>query len=254
VTIAIVGKYTGLKDAYKSLIEALNHGGIANRVKVNLEWIESEVFEQEDPAPYLEKVHGILVPGGFGERGAEGKIAAARFAREHKVPYFGICYGMQMAVLDAARNLAGIEDAVSSEFDRSKGTAVVGIMTEWLKGNQLEKRAENGDLGGTMRLGAYPHPLKAGTKISEIYDSTDVSERHRHRYEVNIDFKERLEEAGLVFSGMSPDGLLPETIEYEDHPWFIGVQYHPELKSRPLDPHPLFASFVGAALEQSRLV
>ncbi|MAY61438.1 MAG: CTP synthetase [Rhizobiales bacterium] len=253
VTIAVVGKYTGLKDAYKSLIEALNHGGIANRVKVNLEWIESEVFEEEDPAPYLEKVHGILVPGGFGERGAEGKIRAAQFARERKVPYFGICFGMQMAVVEAARNLVGLEKASSSEFGPAK-EPVVGLMTEWLKGNQLEKRAVNGDLGGTMRLGAYPHPLKAGSLISEIYGSTEVSERHRHRYEVNIDYKERLEDAGLVFSGMSPDGLLPETVEYPDHPWFIGVQYHPELKSRPLDPHPLFASFVGAALEQSRLV
>ncbi|MCY0146742.1 CTP synthase [Hoeflea sp. G2-23] len=256
VTIAIVGKYTGLKDAYKSLIEALYHGGIANRVKVNLEWIESEIFEKEDPSPWLEKVHGILVPGGFGERGAEGKISAARFARERKVPYLGICYGMQMAVLDAARNLAGIEDAMSSEFDRKSGTHVVGIMTEWLKGNQLEKRAASGDLGGTMRLGAYPHPLKPGTLISEIYGSTEVSERHRHRYEVNIAFKDQLESAGLVFSGLSPDGLLPETVEYprDVHPWFIGVQYHPELKSRPLEPHPLFASFIEAALEQSRLV
>jgi CTP synthase len=196
------------------------------------------------------------VPGGFGERGAEGKISAAKFARERKVPYFGICYGMQMAVLDAARNLAGIEDAMSSEFDRENGTHVVGIMTEWLKGNQLEKRAADGDLGGTMRLGAYPHPLKPGSLISRIYGSTEVSERHRHRYEVNIAYKEQLEKAGLVFSGISPDGLLPETIEYPEdvHPWFIGVQYHPELKSRPLEPHPLFASFIEAALEQSRLV
>ena len=256
VTIAIVGKYTGLKDAYKSLIEALYHGGIANRVKVKLEWIESEIFEKEDPSPWLEKVNGILVPGGFGERGAEGKIAAAKFARERKVPYFGICYGMQMAVLDAARNLAGIKDAMSSEFDRKNGTHVVGIMTEWLKGNQLETRAENGDLGGTMRLGAYPHPLKSGSLIAGIYGSNEVSERHRHRYEVNIAFRDQLEAAGLVFSGISPDGLLPETIEYPQdvHPWFIGVQYHPELKSRPLEPHPLFASFIEAALEQSRLV
>ncbi len=256
VTIAIVGKYTGLKDAYKSLIEALYHGGIANRMKVNLEWIESEIFEKEDPAPYLEKVHGILVPGGFGERGAEGKIAAATFAREHKVPYFGICYGMQMAVLDAARNLAGIEDATSSEFAGGKGTHIVGLMTEWLKGNQLEKRSADGDLGGTMRLGAYPHPLKKGSLISEIYGSTEVSERHRHRYEVNIAYREQLEKAGLVFAGISPDGLLPETIEYptDVHPWFVGVQYHPELKSRPLEPHPLFASFIKAATAQSRLV
>lgn len=253
VTIAIVGKYTGLKDAYKSLIEALAHGGIANQTRVNIEWIESEVFESEDPSPHLEKVHGILVPGGFGARGAEGKIKAATFAREHRVPYFGICYGMQMAVLDAARNLAGIEDANSSEFERD-GTNVVGIMTEWLKGNQLEKREAAGDLGGTMRLGAYPHPLKKGSRISEVYNADSVNERHRHRYEVNVAFKDQLEAAGLIFSGLSPDGLLPETIEYEDHPWFIGVQYHPELKSRPFEPHPLFASFIRAAVEQSRLV
>jgi len=253
VTIAVVGKYTGLKDAYKSLIEALNHGGMANRVKVNLEWIESEVFESEDPATYLENVHGILVPGGFGERGSEGKIAAATFARERKVPYFGICFGMQMACIEAARSLAGIENASSTEFGPSK-EPVVGLMTECLKGNMLEKRTQAGDLGGTMRLGAYKATLKEGTRIAEIYGDTDISERHRHRYEVNIDYRERLEECGLVFSGLSPDGVLPETIEYADHPWFIGVQYHPELKSRPFEPHPLFSSFIAAALEQSRLV
>ncbi|MBZ9654789.1 CTP synthase [Phyllobacterium lublinensis] len=253
VTIAIVGKYTGLKDAYKSLIEALHHGGMANRVKVNLDWIESEIFEQEDPAPYLQKVHGILVPGGFGERGSEGKILAAKFAREKKVPYFGICFGMQMAVLEAARSLAGVENASSSEFGPTE-QPVVGLMTEWLKGNMLEKRAQSGDLGGTMRLGAYEALLKSGTRIADIYGSTDISERHRHRYEVNIDYKDRLEECGLVFSGMSPDGVLPETIEYPDHPWFIGVQYHPELKSRPFEPHPLFASFIHAAMAQNRLV
>jgi CTP synthase len=253
VTIAIVGKYTGLKDAYKSLIEALNHGGMANRVKVNLEWIESEVFESEDPATYLENVHGILVPGGFGERGAEGKISAATFARERKVPYFGICFGMQMACIEAARSLAGIENASSTEFGPSK-EPVVGLMTEWLKGNMLEKRTQAGDLGGTMRLGAYKASLKEGTRIADIYGDTEISERHRHRYEVNIDYRERLEECGLVFSGLSPDGVLPETIEYADHPWFIGVQYHPELKSRPFEPHPLFSSFIAAALEQSRLV
>ncbi|PRD42235.1 CTP synthetase [Phyllobacterium phragmitis] len=253
VTIAIVGKYTGLKDAYKSLIEALHHGGMANRVKVNLDWIESEVFEQEDPSPHLEKVHGILVPGGFGERGAEGKILAAKFARERKVPYFGICFGMQMACIEAARNLAGIENASSTEFGPTK-EPVVGLMTEWLKGNMLEKRSQAGDLGGTMRLGAYEAYLKAGTRIADIYGSSDIFERHRHRYEVNVDYKERLEACGLVFSGMSPDGVLPETIEYADHPWFVGVQYHPELKSRPFEPHPLFASFITAAVEQSRLV
>ena len=253
VTIAIVGKYTGLKDAYKSLIEALSHGGMANRVRVKLEWIESEIFEKEDPSPWLEKVHGILVPGGFGERGAEGKIAAARFARERKVPYFGICFGMQMACIEAARSLAGIENASSTEFGPAK-EPVVGLMTEWLKGNMLEKRRASGDLGGTMRLGAFKAALKEGTKIAEIYGSTEISERHRHRYEVNVDYKDRLEECGLVFSGMSPDGVLPETVEYADHPWFIGVQYHPELKSKPFEPHPLFASFINAAVEQSRLV
>lgn len=253
VTIAIVGKYTGLKDAYKSLIEALSHGGMANRVRVKLDWIESEVFEKEDPAPFLEKVHGILVPGGFGERGSEGKILAAKFARERKVPYFGICFGMQMACIEAARSLAGIENASSTEFGTTK-EPVVGLMTEWLKGNMLEKRQAAGDLGGTMRLGAYDARLTSGSKIAEIYGDTEISERHRHRYEVNIDYKQRLEDCGLVFAGMSPDGVLPETVEYPDHPWFIGVQYHPELKSRPLEPHPLFASFIEAAVEQSRLV
>lgn len=253
VTIAVVGKYTGLKEAYKSLIEALTHGGIANRVKVNLDWIEAEVFESEDAAPYLEKVNGILVPGGFGERGAEGKILAAKFAREHKVPYFGICFGMQMACIEAARNLADIKDASSSEFGPTK-EPVVGLMTEWLKGNMLEKRTASGDLGGTMRLGSYESILKSGTRIADIYGTTDIHERHRHRYEVNIDYVEALEKAGLTFSGMSPDGVLPETIEYADHPWFIGVQYHPELKSRPFEPHPLFASFIEAAVDQSRLV
>ncbi|MCF7645666.1 CTP synthase [Bacillus subtilis] len=253
VTIAVVGKYTGLKEAYKSLIEALTHGGIANRVKVNLDWIEAEVFENEDAAPYLEKVHGILVPGGFGERGAEGKILAAKFARERKVPYFGICFGMQMACIEAARNLAGIKDATSTEFGPASAP-VVGLMTEWLKGNMLEKRSASGDLGGTMRLGSYESVLKSGTRIADIYGTTDIHERHRHRYEVNIDYMDQLEKAGLTFSGLSPDGVLPETIEYADHPWFIGVQYHPELKSRPFEPHPLFASFIEAAMNQSRLV
>ncbi|MCV0396838.1 MAG: CTP synthase [Rhizobiaceae bacterium] len=253
VTIAVVGKYTGLKDAYKSLMEALAHGGMANRVRVKLDWIESEIFEKEDPSPWLEKVHGILVPGGFGERGSEGKIHAARFAREREVPYFGICFGMQMACIEAARSLAGIENASSTEFGPTT-EPVVGLMTEWLKGNMLEKRQAAGDLGGTMRLGAYEAKLTAGSRIAEIYGDTDISERHRHRYEVNIDYKQRLEDCGLIFAGMSPDGVLPETVEYPEHPWFIGVQYHPELKSRPFEPHPLFASFIAAAVEQSRLV
>jgi CTP synthase len=253
VTIAVVGKYTGMKDAYKSLIEALSHGGIANKVRVKLDWIESEVFESEDPAPMLEHVNGILVPGGFGQRGAEGKIKAAQFARERHVPYFGICFGMQMAVLEAARNLCGIADANSSEFGQTS-EPVVGLMTEWLKGNELEKRAAGGDLGGTMRLGAYPAMLSRGSRVAEIYGTTEISERHRHRYEVNTGYKGRLEQRGMRFSGMSPDGILPEIVEYDDHPWFIGVQFHPELKSRPFAPHPLFSSFIGAAVEQSRLV
>jgi CTP synthase len=253
VTIAVVGKYTGLKDAYKSLIEALSHGGIANKVKVNLDWIESEVFEREDPAPFLEHVNGILVPGGFGQRGAEGKIRAAQFARERHVPYFGICFGMQMAVVEAARNLCGIEAANSTEFGPTSAP-VVGLMTEWLRGNALEKRRADGDLGGTMRLGAYPAHLQPGSHVAAIYGTTEISERHRHRYEVNTNYKGRLEQRGMRFSGMSPDGILPEIIEYQDHPWFIGVQFHPELKSRPFEPHPLFSSFVEAAVEQSRLV
>ncbi|MBY0362298.1 MAG: CTP synthase [Phreatobacter sp.] len=253
VNIAIVGKYTGLKDAYKSLIEALAHGGIANKVKVNLEWIESEVFEHEDPSPYLQDVHGILVPGGFGQRGAEGKIRAARFARERKVPYFGICFGMQMAVIEAARNLAGVPQANSTEFGPTP-EPVVGLLTEWLRGNELQKRTAASDLGGTMRLGAYTAHLKPDSRIAAIYRSDVISERHRHRYEVNLDYRKRLEDKGLVFTGLSPDGVLPETIEYPDHPWFIGVQYHPELKSRPFEPHPLFRSFIEAAKAQSRLV
>ena len=253
VTIAIVGKYTGLKDAYKSLNEALIHGGMANRVRVNIEWIESEIFEKEDPTAYLENVDGILVPGAFGARGAEGKIAAVTFAREKKVPYFGICFGMQMAVVEAARNLAGIENANSTELDPDC-TPLVGLMTEWMKGNELEQRGITSDLGGTMRLGAYAATLKKNSKIAQAYGTQTISERHRHRYEVNRAYMAALEGKGLSFAGMSPDGLLPETIEYPDHPWFIGVQYHPELKSRPFEPHPLFTSFIAAALEQSRLV
>ncbi|MEX0842101.1 MAG: CTP synthase [Xanthobacteraceae bacterium] len=253
VTIAIVGKYTGMKDAYKSLIEALSHGGISNKVKVKLDWIESEVFENEDPAPFLEHVNGILVPGGFGQRGAEGKIRAARFARERHVPYFGICFGMQMAVIEAARNLCGIAEANSTEFGATP-EPVVGLMTEWLKGNELEKRRAGGDLGGTMRLGAYRAILQRGSRVAGIYGANEISERHRHRYEVNTTYRGRLEQHGMRFSGMSPDGVLPEIIEYQDHPWFVGVQFHPELKSRPFAPHPLFASFVEAAVEQSRLV
>ncbi len=255
VTIGVVGKYTELKDAYKSLIEALHHGGVANNVKVNIRWIESEKFEELGDAWHedLHGVHGILVPGGFGERGTEGKIAAVQFAREHNAPFFGICFGMQMACIEAARNQAGLKGASSTEFGAAKHP-IVGLMTEWLKGNELEKRAREGDLGGTMRLGAYQAALEPGSKVAGIYGDTEISERHRHRFEVNTKYREKLEASGLIFSGMSPDGLLPEIVERRDHPWFIGVQYHPELKSRPFEPHPLFASFIGAAVEQSRLV
>ena len=255
VTIGVVGKYTELKDAYKSLIEALQHGGVANNVRVNLRWIESEKFEERGAAWHedLHGVHGVLVPGGFGERGSEGKIAAVTFAREHEIPFFGICFGMQMACIEAARNQAGLKGASSTEFGQTKHP-IVGLMTEWLRGNELEKRQANGDMGGTMRLGAYPAELDPESKVAAIYGETHISERHRHRYEVNTKYREKLEAAGLCFSGMSPDGILPEIVERRDHPWFIGVQYHPELKSRPFEPHPLFASFIGAAVEQSRLV
>jgi CTP synthase len=226
---------------------------MANKVRVKLDWIESEIFESADPAPHLEGVHGILVPGGFGARGAEGKILAARFARQRKVPYFGICFGMQMAVIEACRSLAGLPEANSTEFGPT-GDPVVGLMTEWLHGNELHRRQASDDLGGTMRLGAYKAELRPGSRIAEIYGATEISERHRHRYEVNTAYRERLENRGLLFAGMSPDGLLPETIEFADHPWFVGVQYHPELKSRPFEPHPLFASFIAAAKAQSRLV
>lgn len=253
VDIAVVGKYTNLTDSYKSLNEALVHGGIANNVKVNLRFIESTTFEQENPADYLHNIHGILVPGGFGERGALGKIKAAQFARERKVPYFGICFGMQLAVVEAARNLLLLDGASSTEFGTCKDP-VIGLMTEWVKDNQKEERKADGDMGGTMRLGAYKAVLKKGSKAANIYGSTEISERHRHRYEVNTNYKDRLEQHGLRFSGMSPDGILPEIVEYEDHPWFIGVQFHPELKSKPFDPHPLFVSFIDAAVNQSRMV
>ena len=252
VKIGIVGKYTNLTDSYKSLNEALVHGGIANHVKVELKFIESEVFEGENTTQALEDVHGILVPGGFGQRGTEGKIKAAQFARERKIPYFGICFGMQMAVIEAARHLAGMEGASSSEFGECD-VPIVGLMTEWVKGNE-KATGTDADLGGTMRLGAYPALLKQGSRIAEIYGNEEISERHRHRYEVNITLSEELEKAGLSISGTSPDGALPETVEYPDHPWFIGVQYHPELKSKPFDPHPLFVSFIEAAVKQSRLV
>jgi CTP synthase len=254
VNIAIVGKYTQVPDSYKSLAEAMAHGGIANNVRVKLDWIDAEVFEAEAEAvAQLEGVHGILIPGGFGERGTEGKIEAARFARERNVPYFGICFGMQMAVIEGARHLAKLPGAGSTEFGSCEHP-VVGLMTEWMRGNELEQRSVNGDLGGTMRLGAYEAVLDPESRVAEIYGKTRISERHRHRYEVNNAYRDTLEAAGLKFSGMSPDGLLPEIVEIGEHPWFIGVQFHPELKSRPFEPHPLFKSFVKAALEQSRLV
>jgi CTP synthase len=235
------------------LAEALVHGGLANHVRVRLRWFDSEIFEKEDAVSHLEDVHGILVPGGFGERGAEGKIAAATFARTRQIPYLGICFGMQMAVIECARNLAGLERASSSEFGYTE-EPLVGLMTEWIRGEQLVKRSASGDLGGTMRLGAYKCHLIEGTKVREVYGTDEIQERHRHRYEVNINYREQLEAAGMRFSGMSPDGLLPEIVEYPDHPWFIGVQFHPELKSKPFEPHPLFTSFVAAAIAQSRLV
>ncbi len=254
VKIAIVGKYTNLTDSYKSLNEALIHGGIANRVKVDLKFIEAETFERDDTVHELEGVDAILVPGGFGQRGTEGKIKAVQFARERKIPYFGICFGMQMAVIEASRNLVGLKDANSTEFGACK-EPVVGLMTEWVKGNEAVTRSASTDLGGTMRLGAYPAALKKGSLVSEVYGgNTLISERHRHRYEVNAGYVERLEKNGMLFSGMSPDGKLPEIVEIPNHPWFIGVQYHPELKSKPFEPHPLFVSFVKAAITQSRLV
>lgn len=253
VTIAVVGKYTSLLDSYKSLAEALQHGGIFNNVKVNLKWVDSEVFERENVSSYLEGIHGILVPGGFGERGTEGKIKAVQFARENKIPFFGICFGMQLAVIESVRHIGGMLEATSSEFGIRKD-AVIGLMTEWIKGEKLEQRAKDGNLGGTMRLGAYTACLQEGTKVREIYDQAEIKERHRHRYEVNLTYKDLFDKSGLVFAALSPDGELPEIVERNDHPWFIGVQFHPELKSKPFDPHPLFRSFVEAAKKQALLV
>ncbi len=253
VRVAVVGKYTALLDSYKSLNEALLHGGIAHRTKVKLDWIDSEQFEK-NPATLEEKLgsaDAILVPGGFGERGSQGKIEAIRYAREKGIPFLGICFGMQMAVIECARNLAGLADASSTEFGRTE-EPLVGLMTEWARGNERLRRSEGGELGGTMRLGAYPATLVAGSRVADAYGATSIRERHRHRYEVNIHYKDQLEKAGLRFSGLSPDGILPEVVEYPDHPWFIAVQYHPELKSRPFAPHPLFAGFVGAAVARAK--
>ncbi|MEN8833589.1 MAG: CTP synthase [Pacificibacter sp.] len=258
VKVAIVGKYVQLEDAYKSIAEALTHGGMANRVKVKVEWVDAELFEREDPAPYLEGFHAILVPGGFGERGTEGKIKAAQFARERKIPYLGICLGMQMAVIEAARNLAGIDAAGSEEFDHEAGKQrfepVVYHLKEWIQGNHKVRRKSTDDKGGTMRLGAYTATLAEGSRVAEAYGATEIEERHRHRYEVDTKYREQLEACGLQFSGMSPDGRLPEIVEIKDHPWYIGVQFHPELKSKPFAPAPLFKDFIRAAKDNSRLV
>ena len=258
VRVAIVGKYTQLEDAYKSIAEALTHGGMANRTRVRAEWIDAEIFEREDPAPHLQRFHAILVPGGFGERGTEGKIRAVEFARTRKVPYLGICLGMQMAVIESARNLAAMPDAGSEEFDHEAGakrfTPVIYHLKEWIRGNHVVERKVTDDKGGSMRLGAYTAALTPGSHVAEIYGASEIEERHRHRYEVDTQYRETLEASGLMFSGMSPDGRLPEIVEIEDHPWFIGVQFHPELKSKPFAPHPLFADFVRAAVETSRLV
>ncbi|HYZ49084.1 MAG TPA: CTP synthase, partial [Sphingomonas sp.] len=255
VTIGVVGKYVGLPDAYKSLHEALVHGGIANRVKVNIQWLDAELFEsdEEGVAAQLEPMHGILVPGGFGERGSEGKINSVKFARERNVPFFGICLGMQMACIEGARNVGGLDKASTTEFGPTS-EPIVGLITEWMSREGLQRREANGDLGGTMRLGAYPAVLNGNSVVASVYGETEISERHRHRYEVNVHYRDVLEKGGLLFAGMSPDGALPEIVERPDHPWFIGVQFHPELKSKPFDPHPLFASFVEAAVRQSRLV
>ena len=258
VNVAIVGKYTQLEDAYKSIAEALTHGGMANRLEVKIKWVDAETFEKEDPEIHLSGFHAILVPGGFGERGTEGKIMAAKFAREHKIPYLGICLGMQTAVIESARNMAGISNAGSEEFDHEAGKRrfepIIYHLKEWVQGNHKVSRNVEDDKGGTMRLGAYSAVLAEGSNVAKVYNSTDIEERHRHRYEVDINYRKELEKNGLIFSGMSPDGRLPEIVELSDHPWFIGVQFHPELKSKPFDPHPLFRDFIKAAKNISRLV
>ena len=253
VEIAVVGKYVELNDAYKSLFEALSHGGISNNVKVEIKRIDSETLKDKKSLTELNSVNGILVPGGFGQRGSEGKILSAKYARENNIPYFGICFGMQMAVIEAARNLLGMKNANSTEFGKTD-KPIVGLLTEWIKDTGIERRDENSNYGGTMRLGAYPAELKKGSRIRRIYGKSEIVERHRHRYEVNLSYKDDLEKVGLKFVGMSPDGLLPEIIEIQDHPWFIGVQFHPELKSRPFNPHPLFSSFIDAAIIHARMI
>ncbi len=253
VKIAVVGKYTQLLEAYKSINEALTHGGIANKYKVRIKWIDSELLEKNDPDLYLSDVSGILVPGGFGQRGTEGKIVAIQYARENKIPFLGICYGMQMAVIETMRNVVGLKNAYTTELS-STCEPVVGLMTEWDKAGAKEHRSKDGDLGGTMRLGAYPSVLDKDSLVYRIYGSENISERHRHRYEVNIKYADQLEKAGMKIVAKSPDGKLPEIVERPDHPWFVGVQFHPELKSKPFAPHPLFVSFVRAAIDKSRLI
>ena len=251
VNIGVIGKYVGLKDAYKSLSEALTHGGIANDISVKIHWIDSEKIKTKKDTKLLKSMSGILIPGGFGKRGSEGKILAINYARTNKIPFFGICFGMQLAVIEAARNLAKIDNANSSELSNTKNP-VIGLMTEWEKNDKKFLRDSNSEYGGTMRLGSYPAVLNKKSFSYKIYKTKKINERHRHRYEVNINYKEKLEQIGLNFSGISPDGLLPEIVEIKNHPWFIGVQFHPELKSRPFDPHPLFSSFIKASIKESK--
>jgi CTP synthase len=256
VNIGVVGKYTGLLDAYKSLYEALIHGGIANNVHVNIEWVDAVQLEEKAKANLVERLislQGILVPGGFGERGTKGKMAAIQFAREHKIPFFGICLGMQLAVLEALRNIGHHAEAHSTEF-KPTSLPAIALMSEWIKGDVIQKYFPGADLGGTMRLGSYECKLTPGSKIYEIYKTDLICERHRHRYEVNTTYSEELEKAGLYVVGTTTDELLPEVVERTDHPWFVGVQFHPEFKSRPFKPHPLFTSFVEAARNQNRLI
>ena len=245
VNIGLIGKYVNLKDAYKSLDEALIHGGLDNNVKVNLIRIESDKLKPNEIKEKLKNISGILIPGGFGKRGTEGKIEAIKYARQNKIPFLGICYGMQMAVIEYARNVLKIKKATSSEFSKT-GVNVIGLIHEWNRDGKILKGSKK-ELGGTMRLGLYEAKLKKNSLIQKIYRSNSINERHRHRYEVNIDYKDKFEDKGLIFSGMSPDHKLPEIIELKNHPWFVGVQFHPEFKSRPLNPHPLFSSFIKAA-------
>ena len=251
VNIGIVGKYTSIIDSYKSLIEAITHGGIANKTKINLVWIDSENIDNVSNC--FKDVHGIIVPGGFGERGSDGKILAINYARLNKIPFLGICLGMQLAVIEFARNVMNCKAASSTEFGTTE-FPIISLLTEWQTKKGKEKRDILSEYGGTMRLGSYECHLKQNSKIFDIYNNEIIHERHRHRYEVNLDLCDKFDEAGMFFAGMSPDNILPETLELNDHPWFIAVQFHPELKSRPFQPHPLFVSFINASLNQSRLL